>query len=110
MLDGLFQLLGLVAERGSGGIVDKFIINQNSIGRLVETIAPGAYKSITRVRLQDWSFLRCCVSVYSQLLPPSLQIDFSALDKFPLKPVGIYGSETALVDFLAHLGVDIHHL
>ena len=50
--DGLYPLLGLVAERGSGGIVDKFIINQDSVGRLVETIAPGAYNSITRVRVQ----------------------------------------------------------
>jgi len=51
MADALYPLLGLVAERGSGGIVDKFIINQDSVGRLVETIAPGAYNSITRVRL-----------------------------------------------------------
>lgn len=51
----VYQLLGLVAERGSGGVVDKVVISQESVGDLVQLLSPGAYGSITDVS----SFLLC---------------------------------------------------
>lgn len=45
----MYQLLGLVAERGSGGVVDKVVISQESVGGLVRLLSPGAYISITDV-------------------------------------------------------------
>lgn len=45
----MYQLLGLVAERGSGGVVDKVVITQQSVGDLVRLLSPGAYNSITDV-------------------------------------------------------------
>lgn len=103
MPTNLYQLLGLVAERSSSGVVDKFIITQESIGRLIQTIAPGAFVSITRVR--DFAFHRPRTFQY----PISLyqQIDFAALDNTLLQPVGVYGSESEIVVFLRRLGVDI---
>lgn len=47
--DHMYQLMGLVQERGSGGVVDKFIITEEPVGRLIQTIAPGAFRSITSV-------------------------------------------------------------
>ncbi|KAF8306080.1 hypothetical protein DL93DRAFT_246104 [Clavulina sp. PMI_390] len=83
--ENIYQLLGLVAERSSSGIVDKFIISQDSVGRLIQSIAPGAYESITN-------------------------IDFAALDSILLKPVGIYGSESELVAFLGRFGVNVRQM
>lgn len=45
----MYQLLGLVAERGSSGVVDKVIISDKSIGELVALLNPNAYQSITQV-------------------------------------------------------------
>lgn len=56
-------------------IVDKIIIEQESLGRLINVLRPNAYTSITKV-------------------------DFSALDQVQVKVVGLYGSKSAIVDFL----------
>ncbi|EJF62764.1 hypothetical protein DICSQDRAFT_57253 [Dichomitus squalens LYAD-421 SS1] len=77
---GLYRVLDLIFERGSGGLVDKIIIEQESLGRLINFLRPNAYASITKV-------------------------DFSALDQIQVKPVGLYGSKSAIVDFLRHKGI-----
>ncbi|RPD81278.1 hypothetical protein L226DRAFT_549908 [Lentinus tigrinus ALCF2SS1-7] len=72
---GLYRVLDLMHERGSGGLVDKIIIEQDSLGRFINDIHPHAYTSITKV-------------------------DFAALDQVDIKPIGIYGSKSAIVDYL----------
>ncbi|CAE7194406.1 unnamed protein product [Rhizoctonia solani] len=71
----LFRLLELYQEAGSGGLVEKVLIDQQSLRRFLETLLPGSYESVSR-------------------------INFRALDKFSIKPLGIYGSKLEIVDFL----------
>ncbi|KIM22920.1 hypothetical protein M408DRAFT_26541 [Serendipita vermifera MAFF 305830] len=78
-IPGLYRLLDLVQERGTGGMVDKVIISQESIQKFVNTIRPGSYKS-------------------------EIQVDFKGLDQHTIKPRGIYGSASAIVDFLDSIG------
>ncbi|KIM22925.1 hypothetical protein M408DRAFT_224263 [Serendipita vermifera MAFF 305830] len=78
-IPGLYRLLDLVQERGSGGMVDKVIISQESIKKFANTIRPGSYKS-------------------------EIQVDFKGLDQHTIKPRGIYGSASAIVDFLDSIG------
>lgn len=68
-IHGLYRLLDLISEQGSGGTgmmialsiaqgyslyflpeVDKIVISQESVAKLVNDICPGAYTSMTRVR------------------------------------------------------------
>lgn len=56
------------------------IIDQQSLGCLINDLSPGAYASMTKV-------------------------DFAALDRLALKPVGIYGSKDEIVRFLLSLEV-----
>ena len=68
-IHGLYRLLDLISEQGSGGAgmmivsnmtrwnslhllwkVDKIIISQESVAKLVNDIRPGAYTSMTKVR------------------------------------------------------------
>ncbi|KAG8915780.1 hypothetical protein FRC00_014367 [Tulasnella sp. 408] len=65
--------------------VDKIIIDQESMGRAMNAIRKGTYKSISR-------------------------IDFPALDAVSVRPIGIYGSKSAIVDFLVNLQVVDHAL
>lgn len=94
----LFCLLELISEQGSGGLgqftassefffvlinnfpVDKIIIAQDSLGRFINKIQPGAYKSLTKV-------------------------DFNALDTCSLQPVGVYGSRQSIVSFFLEFGI-----
>jgi len=46
---GMYRLLELFSEQGSGGVVDKIIICQESVSQLVEQLHPGAYSSLTKV-------------------------------------------------------------
>ncbi|KAI6101018.1 hypothetical protein EDD16DRAFT_1495813, partial [Pisolithus croceorrhizus] len=77
---GLYRILDLVTEQGSGGLVDKIIISQNSLKAFIDIVCPGAYASLTKV-------------------------DFKALDQYIVKPVGVYGSKEEIVRFLAELRV-----
>ena len=74
--------------------MDKIVIAQESVAKLVNDIRPGAYTSMTNVREPAFrtTCIRCNV-LYSQ-------IDFNMLDTLDLKPIGIYGSISAIVDFL----------
>ncbi|KAG8984734.1 hypothetical protein FRB94_013305 [Tulasnella sp. JGI-2019a] len=69
---GLFRLLDLYSEQGSGSLVDKVIIAQDSLKSLIDTLSPGAYTSITK-------------------------INFAALDGVQIKAIGLYGSKSEIV-------------
>ncbi|KAI6097344.1 hypothetical protein EDD16DRAFT_604216 [Pisolithus croceorrhizus] len=77
---GLYRILDLISEQGSGGLVDKIIISQNSLKAFINIVCPGAYASLTKV-------------------------NFKALDQYIVKPVGVYGSKEEIVRFLAELRV-----
>lgn len=59
--------------------VDKIIIAQDTLREFINIICPGAYVSLTKV-------------------------DFRALDKLSVKPMGIYGSRQEIVRFLLSNG------
>jgi hypothetical protein len=97
-IKGMYRLLDLISESGSNGcgnkpfldsllatsinlslfVVDKVIIAQDSLKRFINTICPESYASLTKV-------------------------DFKALDRFTIKPLGIYGSKVEIVRFLRSL-------
>jgi hypothetical protein len=77
-IKGMYRLLDLISESGSNGCVDKVIIAQDSLKRFINAICPGSYASLTKV-------------------------DFKALDRFMIKPLGIYGSKVEIVRFLRSL-------
>ncbi|KAL5513533.1 hypothetical protein ACEPAH_3932 [Sanghuangporus vaninii] len=79
-IKGLFRILDLISEQGSGGLVDKVIIDQESTGRFINEMRPGTYKDLTKV-------------------------DFKALDEVDVKPVGVYGSKSEIVRLLGEQGV-----
>ncbi|KAL4072300.1 hypothetical protein J3A83DRAFT_4093511 [Scleroderma citrinum] len=79
-ITGLYRVLDLITEQGSGGLVDKIIISQNSLQAFINSVCPGAYASMTKV-------------------------NFKVLDKYVIKPVGIYGSKEEIVRLLLELGV-----
>ncbi|CAE6410562.1 unnamed protein product [Rhizoctonia solani] len=71
----IFRLLDLYQEEGSGGLVEKVLIDQECLRRLLNTLLPGSYESVSK-------------------------IDFKALDKCAIKPLGIYGSKAEIIQFL----------
>ncbi|OAX36473.1 hypothetical protein K503DRAFT_802014, partial [Rhizopogon vinicolor AM-OR11-026] len=79
-INGMHRVLDLISEQGSSGLVDKIIIAQDSLHAFVNSVCPGTYVSITKV-------------------------NFSALDRFMVKPVGVYGSKGEIVRLLTSLGV-----
>lgn len=58
--------------------VDKIVIAQAELSRLLNELYPGAYMSLTKV-------------------------DYNALDSIPVRPVGVYGSKSEIVRFLRTL-------
>ncbi|KAG1805444.1 uncharacterized protein BJ212DRAFT_1391820 [Suillus subaureus] len=84
-IKSMYRVLDLISEQGSGGLVDKIIIAQDSLRAFTNTICPGAYVSMTNV-------------------------DFSALDGLFVKPIGIYGSKEEIVRLLSSLGVVDDHV
>ncbi|KAK0217804.1 hypothetical protein IW262DRAFT_1093615 [Armillaria fumosa] len=79
-IPGMYRLLDLISEPGSGGLVDKIIIAQDSLKQFANDRSPGAYVSLTKV-------------------------DFNVLDQFAVKPVGVYGSKEEIVPFISSLTV-----
>ncbi|TFY78517.1 hypothetical protein EWM64_g5493 [Hericium alpestre] len=77
-IKGLYRILDLISEQGSGGLVDKVIIAQDSLRHFINALSPGSYATLTKV-------------------------DFKALDKLSIKPIGIYGSKEELVRFLTSI-------
>ncbi|SJL03909.1 uncharacterized protein ARMOST_07266 [Armillaria ostoyae] len=76
----MYRLLDLVSEPGSVGLVDKIIIDQDSLKSFANDKSPGAYVSLTKV-------------------------DFNVLDRFAIKPVGVYGSKEEIIRFISTLTV-----
>lgn len=76
----LYRLLDLFSERGSNGSFEKVVIDHSSMGDAMNALRDGSYKTISR-------------------------INFAALDTISVKPIGIYGSKSAIVQFLRHVGV-----
>ncbi|KAG8955285.1 hypothetical protein FRC03_011214 [Tulasnella sp. 419] len=72
---GMYRLLDLYKEQGSGGFVDKVLIAQNSLEKLMNKLVPRSFVSPTR-------------------------INFASLDTTSIQPLGIYGDKSALVHFL----------
>ncbi|KAJ7252459.1 hypothetical protein C8J57DRAFT_1519796 [Mycena rebaudengoi] len=78
-VNGMFRVLDLFTEQGSGGLVSKIIIDQDSLKEFINELSPGAYSSQTKV-------------------------DFKTLDTLLIKPAGLYGSRTEIVAFLSMQG------
>ncbi|THH22123.1 hypothetical protein EUX98_g8249 [Antrodiella citrinella] len=76
---GMYRILDLVSEQGSGGLVDKIVISQDALGTFMNDLRRGTYTSMTRV-------------------------DFAGLDEVTVKPRGIYGSRFEIVRFMQDLG------
>ncbi|KAG8718656.1 hypothetical protein FRC09_012325 [Ceratobasidium sp. 395] len=74
-LPNIYRLLDLVQETELEGDAKKIIIDQASLGRLLNKLLPGSYESISK-------------------------IDLTALDKLTIKPLGLYGSESKIIKFL----------
>ena len=95
-IKGMYRILDLISEQGSGGLgeypsqvgvlplindlvsVDKIIISQDSLKAFINSVCPNAYISMTKV-------------------------NFKVLDNYVIKPVGVYGSKEAIVRFLLEL-------
>lgn len=60
--------------------MDKVIIAQDSLRAFINSVCPGTYVSMTKV-------------------------NFNALDRFIVKPIGVYGSKSEIVRLLSSLGV-----
>jgi hypothetical protein len=58
--------------------VDKIVISQTSLGQFINDLYPGAYSSL-------------------------VDVDFKALDSIPVKPLGLYGSQSQIVEFLTSI-------
>jgi len=78
-IKGMYRILDLVSEQGSGGLVDKIIIAQDSLREFINEICPGAYVSLTKVK-------------------------FKILDNLAIKPMGVYGSKEEIAKFLVSIG------
>ncbi|QRV98834.1 hypothetical protein RhiJN_26853 [Ceratobasidium sp. AG-Ba] len=74
-LPNIFRLLDLYQEIGSGGLVEKMIIDQRSLYQLLNQVSPGSYEL-------PW------------------KINFKNLDQLVIKPVGLYGSKSEILKFL----------
>lgn len=97
-IPGLYRILDLVNEQSSGGgglgeysktlarmradphVVDKIIISQQSFGRFVNDVCPGAYQSMTNV-------------------------NFRFLDTAQIKPLGVYGSRSEIIKYLRDMSL-----
>ncbi|KAG9092892.1 hypothetical protein FS749_015351 [Ceratobasidium sp. UAMH 11750] len=74
-LPNVFRILDLYQEIGSGGLVEKMIIDQHSLHRLLNTMSPGSYELA-------W------------------KINFKLLDQLAIKPIGVYGCKPEIIKFL----------
>ncbi|QRW13380.1 E3 ubiquitin-protein ligase TRIP12 [Ceratobasidium sp. AG-Ba] len=78
-IPNLFRLLDLIDEHGSGGIVEKIVIDQNSLHRLLNIVQPGSYDSVSK-------------------------INFKSLDRLSIKATGLYGVRPEIVKYLRQAG------
>ncbi|EIW81351.1 hypothetical protein CONPUDRAFT_82336 [Coniophora puteana RWD-64-598 SS2] len=79
-IKGLYRILDLISEQGSGGgLVDKIIISQDTLQAFANDVQPGSFTSLTKV-------------------------DFKLLDNVLVKPLGIYGDKRAIAEYLERVG------
>ncbi|KAH7337772.1 hypothetical protein B0J17DRAFT_718539 [Rhizoctonia solani] len=57
----LFRLLDLVDEQGSGGIVEKAMIDQTSLHRILNILQPGSYDFIPKINFKELDNI--CLSI-----------------------------------------------
>ncbi|KAJ6534677.1 hypothetical protein DFH09DRAFT_932195, partial [Mycena vulgaris] len=74
-IQGMFRVLDLISESGR-----QILIAQESLKELINVLCPGAYASL-------------------------IKVDFKALDRLTVKPLGLYGSKSEIIAFLACRGV-----
>ncbi|CAE6468702.1 unnamed protein product [Rhizoctonia solani] len=74
-IPNLFRLLDLVDEHASGGIIERVVIDQHSLHSLLNIVQPGSYDSVSK-------------------------INFRSLDQLAIKPTGVYGNRSEIVEFL----------
>ncbi|KAF5388164.1 hypothetical protein D9615_000204 [Tricholomella constricta] len=79
-IDGMYRILDLISEQGSGGLVDKVVIDQESFRHFANDMSPGAYTSLTKV-------------------------DFKALDKVIVHPIGVYGDKNEIISLLHSMSI-----
>ncbi|KAG8955250.1 hypothetical protein FRC03_011241 [Tulasnella sp. 419] len=72
---GLYRLVDLYKQQGSGDLIDKITIARSSLAELMNKLAPLSCASLSK-------------------------IDFASLDTTSIQPLGIYGDKAALVEFL----------
>lgn len=60
--------------------MDKILIAQDGLKRLINDLRPSAYAKLT-------------------------QVDFKALDEISVRPVGVYGDKGEIIRFLVALGI-----
>ncbi|KAI6112409.1 hypothetical protein EV401DRAFT_206180 [Pisolithus croceorrhizus] len=53
-IKGLYRVLDLISEQGSGGLVDKIVLSQNTLETFLNIVCPGAYASVTKVNFKAW--------------------------------------------------------
>lgn len=73
-----FVVVNLRAKRYNKLAVSKVIISQEPLSRFINYVSPGSYTSLTHV-------------------------NFSALDQFMIKPIGVYGSKPEIVRLLLEI-------
>ncbi|CUA71759.1 Cadherin-23 [Rhizoctonia solani] len=78
-IPNFFRLLDIVEDRSCGGIVEKIVIDQQSLSKFINLLQPGSYKSVSN-------------------------IDFNALDELSIKPIGVYGSQMEVFKYLVTMG------
>lgn len=78
-IKGMYRLLELFTEQGSGGVVDKIIISQDSVSDLVNELFPGAYSSLTKVRTNSRSMQRVLTVDYRSTSNRSTKLFFNLL-------------------------------
>ncbi|CUA67523.1 hypothetical protein RSOLAG22IIIB_13424 [Rhizoctonia solani] len=83
-IPNFFRFLDMVEDRSSGGIVEKIVIDQQSLSKFINLLQPGSYKSVSN-------------------------IDFKALDELSIKPIGVYGSQMEIFKYLVAVGCLDHN-
>ncbi|KAJ3194505.1 hypothetical protein HK101_002568 [Irineochytrium annulatum] len=72
---GLYRLLEIYKDSGSGGLVDKVILCQEHLKKLCNDVSPESYRSVSN-------------------------IDFGVLSNFRLSFVGVYGNRPSVLAYL----------
>jgi hypothetical protein len=110
-IQGMYRLLDLVNEEGSGGIGKSNLLSTHWVSRALQWTKSSLIKSlwlhspipcIPDPTGQTFRFVAGYSSMTIFLIP--LKIDFHALDTHTIRPLGIYGSSSAIVKFLDELG------